>query len=265
MDVYNRFGTGIHPPFGNLLHLEAFRPICGRLDVSGLRPGHKSCKRLSLQDETHTLYNDGHAFAGEAPVLTKPHLRTEMKKALSAMPAGAAGAKSRRACQMLVDLDEFRSAGAIMLYMPIPGEIDCMPAILAAWQQAKTVLVPKVGLEQGQMMAVRCDSTDDEMVTGSYGIREPARSEPWPVENIDLIVVPALGYDRKGNRLGRGGGFYDHFLAQQGMRAVTCGLAFAEQVAEEVPTTANDWPVDIIVTDKEVLRFPNDVNGLRQS
>ena len=198
-------------------------------------------------------------------MLTKPQLRAEIKQALSAMPADTAAAKSRRACRMLADLDEFRSAAAIMLYMPIPHEIDCIPAVLAAWQQAKTVLVPKVDPGHRQMMAVRCESMDDEMVTGSYGIREPARSEPWPVENIDLIVVPALAYDRKGNRLGRGGGFYDHFLAQPGVRAVKCGLAFAEQVAEEVPTTANDWPVDLIVTDKEVLRFTTNANGLHQS
>lgn len=198
-------------------------------------------------------------------MLTKPHLRTEMKKALSGMPAGAAAAKSRRACRMLVDLDEFTRATAVMLYMPISGEIDCIPAALAAWQQAKTVLVPKVSLEQRHMMAVRCNSMDDQMVTGSYGIREPARDRPWALEDIDLIVVPALAYDRKGNRLGRGGGFYDRFLAQPPMRAVKCGFAFQEQMVEGIPTTANDWPVDMLVTDKEVLRFPNDAVGSRQS
>ncbi len=198
-------------------------------------------------------------------MLTKPHLRTEMKKTLSAMPAGAAADKSRRACRMLTALDEFQNAATVMLYMPIPQEIDCIPAALAAWQQVKTVLVPKVSLEQRHMIAVRCNSMDDEMVTGSYGIREPAGGQPWPVENIDLIVVPALAYDRRGNRLGRGGGFYDHFLAQPGIRAVTCGLAFAEQVAEDIPTTANDWPVGMLVTDKEVLRFVHDGNGPRQS
>jgi len=198
-------------------------------------------------------------------VLTKPHLRTEMKEALAAMPAGAAADKSRRACRMLTALDEFQNAATVMLYMPIPQEIDCIPAALAAWRQAKTVLVPKVSLQQRRMIAVRCNSMDDEMVTGGYGIREPAGDQPWPVENIGLIVVPALAYDRRGNRLGRGGGFYDRFLAQPAMRAVTCGLAFAEQVAEEVPTTANDWPVDMLVTDKEVLRFPHDPDGLGQS
>ena len=198
-------------------------------------------------------------------MLTKPHLRTEMKEALSAMPAGVAADKSRQACRMLVDLDEFQNAANIMLYMPIPQEIDCIPVALAAWRQAKTVLVPKVSLEQRHMVAVRCNSMDDQMVTGSYGIREPAGGEPWPVENIGLIVLPALAYDRRGNRLGRGGGFYDRFLAQPGMRAVTCGLAFTEQVAGEVPTTANDWPVGMLVTDKEVLRFPHDGDGLGQA
>ena len=105
------------------------------------------------------------------------------------------------------------------------------------------------------MAAVRVESDRDQMVVTSNGIREPAREETWPLEEIDLVVVPALAYDRLGNRLGRGGGFYDRFLARLEMRTVVCGLAFAQQVVEELPTHATDHPVDLLVTDEEVLRF----------
>jgi 5-formyltetrahydrofolate cyclo-ligase len=64
-----------------------------------------------------------------------------------------------------------------------------------------------------------------------------------------------MAYDRQGGRLGRGGGYYDRFLGQPGLRAVRCGLAFAEQVVDELPTAPHDQPVDIVVTDQEVLRF----------
>jgi 5-formyltetrahydrofolate cyclo-ligase len=68
-------------------------------------------------------------------------------------------------------------------------------------------------------------------------------------------VVPGLAFDRQGNRLGQGAGFYDRFLATDGMRATTCGLAFAEQMIDSVPVGPDDWPMDVVVTDHEMLRF----------
>ena len=93
------------------------------------------------------------------------------------------------------------------------------------------------------------------MLVGSFGIGEPAAGEAWPIEDIDLIVVPAVAYDRRGRRLGRGGGFYDRFLARGGLRARTCGLAFAQQIVQELPAESHDYPVEIVVTDREVLRI----------
>ena len=105
------------------------------------------------------------------------------------------------------------------------------------------------------MLAVEIRSFDDGLVEGRFGIREPGSGSPRPFEDIDLIVVPALAYDRTGGRLGRGGGFYDRFLARDDMRAVRCGLGFDEQVTEQLPTHAHDLPVAIVVTDRQVLRF----------
>ncbi len=163
--------------------------------------------------------------------------------------------KSRLACQALVDLDAFKNAGVIMLYLPIPNEVDPIQAVLAAWQQEKTVLMPKVSLEQRHLIALRCTSLDDEFEAGPLGTRHPAAGQPWPADNIDLVIVPALAYDRTGNRLGRGGGFYDKFLSEPGINAIKCGLAFDEQVLDEIPTQSHDQPVDMLVTDKEVLTF----------
>jgi 5-formyltetrahydrofolate cyclo-ligase len=185
----------------------------------------------------------------------KHKLRRQMKETLAGMPADGAAAASRAACHRLLELQEYRSAGSVMLYAPIPGEVDCVPIAQAAWRGGKTVLLPRVTWEVRHMVAVRCHSADDAMLVNAQGIREPAGGEPWPVENIDFIVVPALAYDRQGNRLGRGGGFYDRFLAQADLRAVTCGLAFFQQVVEELPVHSNDHPVDLLVSDEEVLRF----------
>lgn len=185
----------------------------------------------------------------------KRQIRHRMRSKLAALPGDAAGARSRSACEALVRLDEFGDARVVMLYLAIQHEIDPGAAALAAWQDDKTVLVPKVVWDRKQMSAVPIRSLDDGVETTPAGLREPASGGAWPVEEIDLIVAPGLAFDRRGNRLGRGGGFYDRFLARAGMRATVCGLAFAEQILDEVPAGARDYPMDLIVTDAEVLRF----------
>ena len=185
----------------------------------------------------------------------KQHLRRQMKAKLAAMPAELAADKSRSACEALISLPEFRDARAVMLYMPLAGELDTAAAAAAAWRGGKTVVVPKADYERRQMIAVVCRSLDDAFVRDRYGIREPSAPEPWPAARIDLIAVPGLAFDRSGARLGRGGGFYDRFLAAADLRAVLCGLAFDEQVLGELPTEGHDRPVDLLVTDKETLRF----------
>ena len=76
-------------------------------------------------------------------------------------------------------------------------------------------------------------------------------------EEIDMVVTPALGFDRKGNRLGRGGSYYDRFFANPVLKASRCGFAFSEQLVDSVPVTEHDEPVDLLVTDEEIIYFNN--------
>jgi len=185
----------------------------------------------------------------------KRHLRREMKARLAAMSPEVISTKSYAACEKLIALPEYHRARSVMLYLPISQEVDTAGIALHAWQHGKTVLAPKVSWQQRHMLAVAIHSLDDGLVHGKYGIREPLDGEPWPVEEIDFIVIPALAYDRLGGRLGRGGGFYDRFLADPNIRALSCGLGFDEQVVDELPVHAHDLPVTVLVTDKRVLRF----------
>lgn len=193
----------------------------------------------------------------------KPHLRKRMRKLLSEMDQEVAHAKSLAACKAVQDLPEFAEALCVMLYMPIPGEIDCTHLALAAWQAGKTVVVPRVSWTHRHMVAIEITSlgSDSELEVGRLGIREPRETAPWPPEQIDLMIVPALAFDRRGHRLGRGGGFYDRFLAGLKVKAATCGLGFCEQTFDELPTAKHDHPVDILVTDKEVIRFNQTAAG----
>ena len=182
-------------------------------------------------------------------------VRKQMRAALAAMDSRAAADKSRRACDALIALDEFRQARVVMIYLKIPNELDADAIARAAWEDGKTVLVPKVVWEDRRMEAVKIDSLDAGLIETPQGLREPPEGKHWPVEQIDFVAAPALAFDRSGSRLGRGGGFYDRFLSSPQMHSVLCGLAFSEQVVDEVPVDGHDHPVDILVTDAETLRF----------
>jgi len=81
--------------------------------------------------------------------------------------------------------------------------------------------------------------------------------ETCTVSEIDLLLVPARAFDGSGNRLGRGAGFYDRFMAAPEFRATRCGVSFDCQILDEVPHNPFDIPVQILVTENRTLRFPN--------
>ncbi len=184
----------------------------------------------------------------------KQRIRTDMRQLLAGMNADARATKSCLAAERVIKLPEFHEARVVMIYLNIETEVDTVAIALAAWSAEKTVLVPRVSLADRHMIALECRSLHAGLMPGSYGILEPVDGEPWPVESIDLIVVPGLAFDRQGDRLGQGAGFYDRFLATGGMRAATCALAFGEQLLDDVPASETDWPMDIVVTDHEVIR-----------
>ena len=105
------------------------------------------------------------------------------------------------------------------------------------------------------MLPVEIHSLTTDLTPGGVGIREPAEGMPVPVSDLDLVVVPGLGFDGQGNRLGRGRGVYDRFLSHRDFRGVACALAFEEQFVETVPADPTDIKVDMLVTDVRVRRF----------
>jgi len=88
-------------------------------------------------------------------------------------------------------------------------------------------------------------------------VRNPIAGVPVPFEDIDLVVTPALGFDCNGNRLDRGGCYYDRFFANEKLKALRCGFGFAEQFVDSIPVAEHDEPVDFIVTDEGIIYFSN--------
>ena len=186
--------------------------------------------------------------------MDKVELRGQLRNRLLAMPPEQRKEKSRKACRNLMSMEQYQDASIIMMYLSLPHEVDTSEAILHAWQLGKTVAVPKISWQQRHMIPVRITSLETGFSTGASGLRNPVAGAPIPFGQIDLVVAPALGFDRLGNRLGRGGSFYDRFFANKEVIASRCGLAFAEQLVDSIPTTESDEPVDFVVTDEEVIR-----------
>ena len=93
------------------------------------------------------------------------------------------------------------------------------------------------------------------MTSTGPGIREPIAGNPMPVNMIDLVIVPGLGFTNRGYRIGRGMGFYDRFLAQPEFLGISCGLAFSEQVVDDLPVLDHDVPLGMLATDQGLRRF----------
>jgi 5-formyltetrahydrofolate cyclo-ligase len=191
--------------------------------------------------------------------LQKLQLRNELKARLVAMSAEARSEKSKAACRNLIETPQFQQASVVMIYLSLPHEVDTAAVILSAWQQGKTIAVPKVSWQQRHMIPVIITSLDTGFSTEVGGLRNPITGLPMPIEEIDLVVAPGLGFDRKGNRIGRGGSYYDRFFANKELRAVKCGFAFEDQVVDTVPTDERDMRMDILVTDDEVIYFNKEV------
>ncbi len=185
--------------------------------------------------------------------MDKSRLRRELQNYLLEMDEKQRVEKSHKACQNLISTPEFQNASAVMMYLSLPHEVDTSEAILHAWQLGKTVAVPKISWQQRHMIPVQINSLETAFSTEASGLRNPVTGLPLPFEEIDLVVAPAIGFDRKGHRLGRGGSYYDRFFANKQLKASRCGLAFAEQIVDFIPVTEHDEPIDFLVTDEEII------------
>ncbi|QNN22561.1 5-formyltetrahydrofolate cyclo-ligase [Planctomycetales bacterium ZRK34] len=187
------------------------------------------------------------------PAERKKQMRRQLRQWLSQLDPQQVRTRSQNAAHRLIQTDAFAQATTVMLYLPLTGEVDTRPIALRAWQDDKTVTVPLISHEQKHMIPVTLRSFEEPMNLDHLGVRSPRTGEPMPISMIDLVLVPGLGFDRNGRRLGRGAGFFDRFLARPDFGGVVCGVAFDEQVVDELPTDVHDVSMQMIVTDRQVL------------
>jgi 5-formyltetrahydrofolate cyclo-ligase len=185
----------------------------------------------------------------------KKDLRQSLRSILAAILPEELQQRSAAACRLLCEQEEYRRAEVVLLFLSTAHEVETRQLALQAWADQKRVLAPRVSWDQRRMLPIEIQSLASGVEEGYMGIREPLEGMPVPVSDIDLLIVPGLGFDEHGNRLGRGRGFYDRFLSHPDLRGVSCALALEDQVVPSIPVGACDIGVDMLVTDMKVRRF----------
>jgi 5-formyltetrahydrofolate cyclo-ligase len=184
----------------------------------------------------------------------KSALRERMLRARSELDPRLQAKWGQAITNRLVEREEFGQADTLHLYIDaLSGEVPTHELATRALTEGKRVAVPKIAtFKPPEMVALEISSLD-ELALSSTGLWEPdpSRADRVPEDEIDLVVVPGVAFDRTGHRIGLGGGFYDRWLAA--VSALKVALAFSLQVVERVPHTGRDQRVDWIVTENDVI------------
>lgn len=180
------------------------------------------------------------------PHESKARLRQQVTGTLGDMTDQQRQTASRAVCEKLVESTR-DLAGIVLGFLPLPEEIN-----LEAYLQIRLetgVAVPIVDWTTKDMHPGRLDGLGpDDFKPDRHGLRTPARNNPIPLDDIELVLVPGLAFDKSCRRLGRGGGFYDRLLPKLPVNTRTIGVCFDEQVVNSIPMDSWDQPVNQILT-----------------
>lgn len=157
--------------------------------------------------------------------------------------------------ERLLSLPEFINAETVLFYASFRSEVETLDLIRESLQTGKKIVLPKVDRAKHMLMLYEIRHMG-ELTAGYMGIPEPVPGVDRlrSMEDIDLAIVPGAGFDVSGNRLGYGGGYYDILLAESRRKIPLIALAYEEQIVDAVAAEEHDVKVDIIVTDRSVIR-----------
>ncbi len=161
--------------------------------------------------------------------------------------------ESRAVLKRLICLGPVQRASAMMAYLSFRSEVVTDGLILWGLKEGRRIAVPSCDPESRTLTPCLIGGLD-EVAASHYGIREPKSHlcRPLPPEALDVVIVPAVAFDRQGYRIGYGGGYYDRFL-RQAPQAARIGIAFACQIVDQIPAADHDIPMDGIVTGEGVI------------
>jgi 5-formyltetrahydrofolate cyclo-ligase len=192
-------------------------------------------------------------------MITKGELRQRALQARRALKGDELAKLSRRVAQNLSAVPEFQGAMTIASYVAKEDEVQTAQIIERALHMGKRVIVPRIEPTPRRLRFYEIRALA-ELSPGNFGVLEPAAesgpgSTPVPLSESDVILVPLVAWDDRGNRIGYGKGYFDAELGSR-RSSTAIGLALEAQRVERVPATERDVPLDVIVTEGRVLRFP---------
>ncbi|MGD0086006.1 MAG: 5-formyltetrahydrofolate cyclo-ligase [Verrucomicrobiota bacterium] len=177
----------------------------------------------------------------------KTKLRSDIRRVLKKLSPEHRAVDSLKIRALLSQQPFWKDAAAVLFFAPLPDEVDVWPLLAEALAAGKTAALPRFDSENNDYLACHVQNPQTEVGPGQFGIREPKNGCPEiPLERLGLILVPGVAFDLRGGRLGRGRGFYDRLLA--GFHGIKCGVAWGEQMVEEVPTGTLDVRMDFVLT-----------------
>lgn len=178
----------------------------------------------------------------------KSFLRHELQKAVKKISKNSRKRRGQKIIRTLTRTFAFKRAQNIMTYVPVSGEIDTREILSLAGCRHKNIYVPKIDSWRKNMSAVRIKNPRVDLKKGTYGIMEPRGRHLRKLSpaRLDLVIVPGLGFDRYGGRLGRGAGYFDCFLRRT-KKAKKIGLAFREQMRKKIPMESHDVFLDRVI------------------
>ena len=154
--------------------------------------------------------------------------------------------KSRDIEERLFKRKAFRKAKVIMFYASLPEEVNTHRMIERALRLGKRVVLPR--LDGKRLQPIEIHDMRKDVAAGRFGILEPRKTlRTITPRDIDLVIAPGIAFDSRGNRLGRGGGYYDRFLKRLTGQTVI-GLAFKLQTVSTLPTSSRDIPVTALIS-----------------
>ncbi|CCO23124.1 5-formyltetrahydrofolate cyclo-ligase [Maridesulfovibrio hydrothermalis] len=188
--------------------------------------------------------------------MDKEVIRQRLLKKRSEMPGPDVDFMSRKIVNALKELKQWEQADEVLLYWPIRNEVDVRPLLQSAWDSGKKLFMPCCRRNEPGVMDFGVVRAEKELLSGSFGIKEPCRIQcEFPDAVLpDIIVVPGVGFDRRGYRIGFGGGYYDRFLARpQKEGFLSVGVCYSFQLVEGFPVEPWDKAVQVVCTDKDMI------------
>lgn len=188
--------------------------------------------------------------------MDKDSIRKQLLKQRSLLSSDEVFRRSRGVVDSVSSLKEWSTAAEVLLYWPVRNEVNVKPLAESLWERGCRVLLPCCRRDCPGEMDIGVVRAESDLIKGAYSISEPdAQKCEFPQSvSPDIVIVPGVGFDRKGFRIGFGGGYYDRFLARpETASCLVVGVCYDFQMIESVPAEKWDKPVHVICTEGEII------------